>query len=114
MSTTRADAASPRPPAKETVIGRALAAAEARTAAGAAGAAAVLSDAKALAAIMEALRRPASGSAYTAWACSLELRCAGRAAAALLRHAPSARPEAGAALQSALAAAAQVLGHCLK
>jgi hypothetical protein len=56
---------------------------------------------------MEALRRPSSGSAYTAWAGSLELRCAARAGAALLRHARGARPEACGALQSALAAAAQ-------
>lgn len=40
--------------------------------------------------------------------CSLELRCAGRTAALLLRYAPLARPEAAAALQGALAAAAQV------
>jgi hypothetical protein len=56
---------------------------------------------------MEALRRPSSGSAYTAWAGSLELRCAARAGAALLRHARGARPEACGPLQSALAAAAQ-------
>ncbi|KAK9831906.1 hypothetical protein WJX81_007961 [Elliptochloris bilobata] len=112
-ATAGAGAVSPRA-AKEVGFGggfgRALAAAEARAAGGAAGAAAVLGDAKALAAILEALRRPASGSAYTAWACSLELRCAGRAAALLLRHAPLARPEAAAALQGALAAAAQAAG----
>lgn len=80
---------------------------EARASAGPEGAAGVWADKRTLAAVMEGLKRPSSGSAYTAWAGSAELRQAARVAARLLRFS-AARPEAAADLQRATAAAAQV------
>ena len=70
-------------------------------------------ETRTLAAVLEGLRRPSSGSAYTAWAASAELRAAARVAAALLRHAgapaaPPGRREAAAPLLRAAIAAAQV------
>ena len=81
--------------------------AEARASTGPEGAAGVWADKRTLAAVLEGLKRPSSGSAYTAWASSGELRQAARVAARLLRFS-AARPEAAADLQRAIAAAAQV------
>ncbi|BDA40985.1 probable serine/threonine-protein kinase 36 [Coccomyxa sp. Obi] len=85
---------------------RILVDAEARASMGPEGAAGVWADKRTLAAVLEGLKRPSSGSAYTAWAGSTELRQAARVAARLLRFS-AARPEAAADLQRATAAAAQ-------
>lgn len=92
------------PLSAEGAFGRVLAEAEARCGSPE-GAAAVWGDGKTLPMILEALRRPASGSLYTQWAQSAELRCAARAASALLQAAGG-RPDA-VQLQRAVAAAAQ-------
>lgn len=70
-----------------------------------AGAEELLGDSHRLAAVLDALRRPASGSSYTRWAASNELRTAGAIAAAVLRHCGGRREAAG--LTRALLAAAR-------
>ncbi|KAL0040863.1 hypothetical protein WJX79_007871 [Trebouxia sp. C0005] len=59
-----------------------------------------------LAAVLEMLKRPASGSAYTQWAASNELRKAAKVACQLLQHSQG-RAEQGSQVMRALAAAAQ-------
>ena len=97
----------PKPGEQGSIYTRILVDAEARASAGPEGAAGVWADKRTLAAVVEGLKRPSSGSAYTAWAGSAELRQAARVAARLLRFS-AARPEAAADLQRATAAAAQV------
>lgn len=87
--------------------------AERRASTGADSAAAMLADRSALAPVLDGLKRPSAGSAYTAWAASAELAQAARVAARLLRHGDSA-PEASHGLQRACVAAAQVLPYYLK
>ena len=91
------------PGPQETLLGRMLANAEAQ-ASTAEGAGSLLGDSKALATILEALRRPASGSLYTQWAGSSELKRAARAGARLLQHCSHRKEAAG--LQRAIIAAA--------
>ena len=86
---------------------RMLTEAEKRASASAESAAAMLADRSAVAAVLDGLKRPSSGSAYTAWAASAELAQAARVAAQLLRHGDCV-PEASHALQRACIAAAQV------
>ncbi|DBB07857.1 TPA: hypothetical protein ACH3X3_009258 [Trebouxia sp. C0006] len=59
-----------------------------------------------LAAVLEMLKRPASGSAYTQWAASNELRNAAKVACQLLQYSQG-RAEQGSQVMRALAAAAQ-------
>ncbi len=84
-----------------------LADAEKRASASAQSAAAMLADRAAVATVLDGLKRPASGSAYTAWAASAELVQAARVAALLMRHGDCA-PEASHVLLRACIAAAQV------
>ena len=86
---------------------RMLTDAEKRASASAQSAEAMLADRAAVATVLDGLKRPSSGSAYTAWAASAELALAGRVAALLLRHGESA-PETSHALLRACIAAAQV------
>ena len=81
--------------------------AERRASASTESATAMLADRAAVAAVLDGLKRPSSGSAYTAWAASAELAQAARVAARLMQHGESA-PEASHALQRACIAAAQV------
>jgi hypothetical protein len=71
----------------------------------------VWADRPTMSAVLDGLKRPSAGSAYTAWAGSLELRQAARVAARLLRFS-SAKSEAAQPLQQAAVAAAQVLRRC--
>lgn len=80
---------------------------EKRASASAQSAAAMLADRAAVATVLDGLKRPSSGSAYTAWAVSAELAQAARVAALLVRHGESA-PEAAHGLLRACIAAAQV------
>ena len=91
------------PGPQETLLGRMLANTEAQ-ASTAEGAGTLLGDPKALATILEALRRPASGSLYTQWASSSELKRAARAGARLLQHCSHRKEAAG--VQRAIIAAA--------
>ena len=91
---------------------RMLTEAEKRASVSAESAAAMLADRSAVAAVLDGLKRPSSGSAYTAWAASAELAQAARVAARLMRHGDCA-PEASHALQRACIAAAQVRGCML-
>jgi hypothetical protein len=86
---------------------RILSDAEARASMGPQGAAGVWADRPTLSAVLDGLKRPSSGSAYTAWASSSELRQAARVAAQLLSFSP-ARSDAAQPLQLAAVAAAQV------
>lgn len=89
------------------MLGRMLEEAESRSST-AQGAEDLLRNPKRLAAVMEALRRPASGSLYTKWASGSEVKRAGRAAANILRYC-STHTEAGVVLRSVIAAAQAAL-----
>ena len=80
---------------------------ERRASAGAGAAATLLADRAALGAVLDGLKRPSAGAAYTAWAASAELAQAARVAARLMRHGDSGR-EPLLLLQRACIAAAQV------
>ena len=86
---------------------RMLTEAKRRASAGAGAAAAMLADRAALGAVLDGLKRPSAGAAYTAWAASAELAQAARVAAALLQAGDSAA-EPSLLLQRACIAAAQV------
>lgn len=95
------------PKPESSFLGRILSDAEARASMGPQGAAGVWADKATLSAVLDGLKRPSSGSAYTAWARSTELRQAARVAASLLRY-PSLPSDAALPLQRAAVAAAQV------
>ena len=86
---------------------RMLTEAERRASAGAGAAAAMLGDRAALGAVLDGLKRPSAGAAYTAWAASAELAQAARVAARLMQHGDS-TAEPSLLLQRACIAAAQV------
>lgn len=87
---------------------RMLMEADRRASASAESASAMLADRATVAAVLDGLKRPSAGSAYTVWAASAELAQAARVAAKLAQHGDAAL-EASHVLQRACIAAAQVL-----